>query len=134
MSVFKLRPARQAVPENTRVVVDLDRLACEPVGFRFQGKIHEIKPMSTARFLKACNELASIQTLIKSDSITEEQVVEAYSKLFEAVCDTITTKDLYEMTIHQRGALTQQILEIIHGKSFSEEKKSPMNPESLSAT
>jgi hypothetical protein len=122
----KIRPARQEAPEDTRVVVDLDKMAAESIGFRYKGRIHQIKPMSTERFLNCCNELAALDKLWKSTKVDHKQLADRYAGLFSAVCGTITKTDVYEMTLAQRGALMQQVLEIVQGKAFSSEKKSPV--------
>lgn len=124
MGIFNLRPARPVVPENTRVVVDLDRLAAEPVGFKWRGKVHLIKPMTTQQYLSTCNEWAYLESVAKKKDANEEDIVEAYVRLFSTVCSTLGRQDVYDMSLPQRGALMQQIFEIVSGKAFSE-KKSP---------
>lgn len=133
MGLFKLRPVRQEIPTNTRIMVDLDRLAIEPVGFRWKGQVHLIKPMTTERFLIACNEWASLTALSTQSKTNQEAIAEGFAKLISSVCDTITRSDVYEMTLSQRGALLQQVFEIITGKAFTE-KKSPMNQETKAVT
>lgn len=129
MAIFPLRPTRQKVPENVQVVADLDKLISEPVAFRFQGKVHLIKPMDVKTFLKTCNELTRLDDLRSKKEIANKELIDAYANLFCAVCDTISIADVYEMTQAQVSALLQQILECVTGKGhLSGEKKTQLSP------
>jgi len=128
-----LRPARQEASADTRIVVDLDRLAAEPIGFRFKGRVHTIKPITTERFLVAMNEWAELMALEKQTKLDQQKVIDRFVNIFAAVCDTITRQDVLDMTLAQRGALLQQVFEIITGKAFSE-KKSPVTKEAAQTT
>ena len=51
MGLFKIRDTSNGAEKDARVIADLDALIAKPVAFRFHGKTHLIKPVSTAEFL-----------------------------------------------------------------------------------
>lgn len=133
-----LRPARtQAVPDNVRVVADLDKLVAEPIGFRLNGKVHVIKPITTRTFLLVSQKLGELDILrakiSKTGEISEREIVERYHAVFQSCSDTMTKDDIRDMTHSQRAALLQVILECIGGKAHVQsaeesEKKNALNP------
>lgn len=131
MSLAFLRPARQQRIEDSKVLVDLDRLVSESVGFRLNGKVHTIKPMTTETFFKVANELAKLSVLRSETEVDQKAVIGGYISLFESVCDTISKKDVYQMSQPQIAALFQQILNCITGTAYrdDEEKKTPLPPQ-----
>jgi hypothetical protein len=123
MGLFNTKPAREAATKN--VVADLDKLIAEPVAFRFNGKAHLIKPITTAEFFKITSELAKMDALRKKDTIDNVELIDAYVGLLTAACDTLKREDIENMTQAQVGALFQLVLDCVTGRSFgaSEEKK-----------
>lgn len=125
---------------DARIVTDLDRLLAQPVGFRWKGKTHFIKPMSNAVFLNTLNELASLSNLFKDGRTNTKVVVQAYAKLFRNVCDTITEKDVGEMSQAQIMALFRLVNNCVTGeaqvegekKTQDESKASPSTPQDSS--
>jgi hypothetical protein len=120
--LFKLTPARQAIPsDDTRVIVDLDRVVNDPVGFRWKGKVHLIKPMDTKTFLKVTNELAGLEALRKKpEKVSQKEILLAYWKVFHAAVGTISWADIQDMTLPQIGILTSQIMECVSGKAYAD--------------
>lgn len=116
MSLFSLK---QKVQEsNAAVVSDLDALVSEPVAFRFQGRIHEIKPISTLELLKFTNAFSGLQELSgKSDQITVSELVEAYTEVISSVCPTITKVHVENMTQSQVSALFQLVMDSVVGRA-----------------
>lgn len=115
---FRFRPAREAATEQ--VVADLDSLIVKPTPFRFNGKIHHIKPISTEVFFSIVNEIAHMETLRKKDDITAEELIDGYTRLIGSACDTIKRHDIENMTQAQVGALLQLVLDVV---SANTEKK-----------
>jgi hypothetical protein len=119
MNLF--RPAREAA--KAVVVADLDKLVSEQTAFRWDGKVHVIKPLATETFFKVCNELSRMQDLAKREALTAKELVDAYSDLFASICDTIHRKDVESMSQAQVGALFQLVIDSVAGKSQVDEKK-----------
>lgn len=112
--------------DEVKVVTDLDRLITEHTGFRWNGKVHVINPISTELFLKLTNEFDRIERLIKGGSNEPKLVLDAYAKLFSSVCDTISIHDVREMTYPQIGALFTLVVRCVTGRAqVEEQKKSP---------
>ena len=132
MSVFNFRPARTAKIDESKVVVDLDRLIAEPVYFRLKGTIHAIKPMTTRTYLSVTNEIGKMQNLRGEAEPDTKAVFDGYLRLFQTVCDTISEKDIMDMNLPQRAALIQEILRHVSGRveadQVDEKKKAEMTP------
>lgn len=100
------------------IVCDLDALIAKPVGFTFQGKTHVIKPISTLVLFKAIDGIGGLQGL-SSGKYSQDELVNAYVKIFSSVCDTIGRKEVEAMTESQKLALFQIILDCIKGKAHA---------------
>lgn len=126
MGLFRLRPARDQAQES-RVIVDLDKLVSEPQTFRWKGRTHRIRPISTQTFFELTEKVSALEKL-NQPGVTKEDFVSAYTEVFQAACPTIKRKDVEEMEISQRGALLQFVLDCIRGRAQTEdEKKKTMN-------
>ena len=129
MSLFSLK---SKIESTAQVVSDLDALVAEPIAFRFKGRVHEIKPISTLELLKFTNAFAILQGLNeKSGTVSVEELVTAYAEVIGSVCPTITREHVQEMTQAQVGALFQLVMDSVTGKAHAapgvsgEEKKNP---------
>jgi hypothetical protein len=112
------------------MIADLDRLISDPVMFKFRGKRHFIKPISTEVFLAVLTDLARVHEIQRLRlKVDEGTMTKVMAKLFMDVCETLTYDDVAEMTYAQRASLFQNIIEIVKG-SASEgsqaQKKSPL--------
>lgn len=117
MSLFSLR---SKVESSAQVVSDLDALVAEPIAFRFKGRVHEIKPISTIELLKFTNAFATLQALsAKSGTVSVEELVSAYAEVISSVCPSITRADVEEMTQAQVGALFQLVMDSVTGKAHA---------------
>ena len=126
----KLQPSRaQAAPFGGHLVADLDQMVTDPVAFRWGGKIHYIKPISTEHFLRASEGITRVEILKRKEKVTAEEVIEAYAYLVEGVCDSIAKKDLYKMTSPQIAGLYQLINDCVAGKAYGEKKSPESKPE-----
>lgn len=111
---------------EVKVISDLDRLISEHTGFKWHGTVHVIKPISTELFLKLTAEFDRLQSLLKKDDRDQKMVLDAYAKLFGAVCDTISIHDVREMTFAQIGALFALVMRCVTGQAqVEDQKKSP---------
>lgn len=119
--------------ENVEVVTDLDAVLVRTVSFRYQGKSHEIKPLSFENFLHVTNALAEIDLLRQKEVLTEDELINAYAKIFGLVCPSIKRKHVENMSQTQVAALFNLVLSHIMGKpKFEEEKKSTVTPMGVS--
>jgi hypothetical protein len=121
VSVFKFKPARDQV-EGT-MVSDLDALIETPITFRLHGKVHTIKPISTLMFFEVCNKLDAVQNVAKAQGSTKDNVIGGYFELFRSVCDSVSRKDVEDMTYAQATALLSIVVQHIQGKTQLEKKK-----------
>lgn len=136
MSLFDLRTGKKKQEKNVEVVSDLDAIDSEPIGFRFQGRVHVIKPITAGQLLRVYEGFHQLDRLIASKEVTAEELVDSYAKLFGSVCETITRKDVEEMSQAQAGALFALVFDTVTGRSQAEKKKRMMgapSPDSPSA-
>ena len=116
MSLFSLK-AKAAQPTAV-IVSDLDALIAEPIAFRLQGEVHEIKPVSTVELLKFTNAFARLQALNESSgTLSVADLVDAYTQVISSVCPTITRAHVEGMTQSQIAALFQLVIESVMGKA-----------------
>lgn len=118
--------------ESVRIVTDLDRLVSGPVGFRWNGKIHVIKPMSTATFLRALNEMAKMGGMSGDQLKDIGKINRAYHGLFSTVCDTVSLKDVESMSQAQVMNLYREINRCVTGEAepTATEKKTQVDQKS----
>ncbi len=121
MKLFSLRPTRQEF-KDADIVSDLDKLISEPTAFRFQGRTHLIKPITTEDFFKLSNALARLDALKEAKNVQASDLIDAYTQLVTNACDTINRADVESMTQAQVGALFQLILDVITGRVHAEKK------------
>lgn len=117
---MKIWPARSKALKDKDVepVTDLDAIVAEKIPFRFQGKIHYIKPIALDEFLKFTNAQAQMSVILndKSSSITAQELANQYYKIISAVCDSITLEDILNMEQAQVAALYQLVLDAVTGQ------------------
>lgn len=116
-NIFKLKPARSQAIDNNQMVADLDALIAKPIYFRWNGKAHEIKPISTKEFLVLTEKLNQMDQLRKQAEIPMDDLVDSYSDIISVVCDSIQRSDILSMTQAQVSALFQLILDCMTGKA-----------------
>lgn len=117
--------------EETEVFADLDSLVTTRVPFRFNGKAHYIKPLSVVEFAEAVNALAAIDLAIKKETLSNDEVMNAYEGIFKVVIEgqTIRRKEIESMNASQVAALYNLVLECIMGKAQVQlEKKNSSKP------
>ncbi len=129
MGLFRIKDARESA-SGARVIADLDALIAEPVAFRFQGKTHLIKPISTAEFLKFLEASTKIGEVISNKESKPDDIVGAYYKIVSSVCDSFTLQEVKALTEAQAWALFRVIVETVKGKTYGdpEKKKMSQNP------
>ncbi|NDD53821.1 hypothetical protein EBZ39_08065 [bacterium] len=114
MNFFNSKQARQ---NNIPVVSDLDAMIAESVPFRFNGKVHHIKPISVIEFYQYTQSLEKLMQLKDAEKVTGDDLVDAYYNLFRTVCETIQHSDIEKMTTAQAGALFALTLDCVTGKA-----------------
>jgi hypothetical protein len=118
----RFKPARSKV--EVKVLVDLDRLISESVGFMLHGEVRRIKPITQETFLYVINELAALDLMRQGKVSSLEELRVAYLALFKKACEPFNDDDLKKMTDAQIGALVQKIIDCVRGTAqASGEKK-----------
>lgn len=120
----RLLPTRtQATPPGP--IADLDAIVAEAVPFKFQGKVHFIKPITLREFLRFTQANAVFLERLKSETaMTADQLASEYEAVIQSVCDTITKRHILEMEQAQVAALYQLIIDTVTGQvSTPEESK-----------
>lgn len=99
-------------------VVDLDAIISEPVHFRFNGKIHALKPMQLDEFLKFSNAQARLMDTLKDAQakLGPKDLAEQYHQVVASVCDTISVDDILNMEQAQIAALYQLVIDLVTGQ------------------
>lgn len=106
-----------------KTVLDLDAIIEKSQYVRFQGKVHEIKPILVEEFFSFANSLAAIQEMKNAEKVTVDMLVEAYYSLIYPACPTVT-KDMIRASSHaQIYALIQFVLDHVSGRMTDEKKK-----------
>lgn len=116
------------------VVTNLDAIKNRTIAFRYNGKVHKIKPLSVEKYVEAAAAMAAIAELIenKKKVKSEAQLLDAYHAIFSVMCPTVSRSDLNEMSVQQIGALYNTVLEQIMGReNFEAQKKSPSSGQLL---
>lgn len=117
---------KKKIPENIKIVRDLDRLISTPIGVTLFGKTIVIKPMTTEHFLSVCQSLGELDALkarSRTTAIEEKEAVKKYHELFSVACEGLTKDDLMKMEYAQIGALFQAVLDCVNGKAQVQEEK-----------
>lgn len=110
-SIFSARKTEK----NLEVLSDLDELISRSVGFRFQGKLYEIKPLDLEEFFIVSNSLAKLDDLRTKKIKDEVTLLNAYQELFDGI--VTPHLDVKKMRYYQVAALFNLILECIMGKA-----------------
>lgn len=110
--------------EEVNIVMDLDRLISDSVGFMLHGKVRHIKPLNLQNFFEVTNEIAKLDLMRQAKETDRDTLRKAYFSLFKKACEPITEDDLKKMGDAQIAALVQQILNCVTGHAqASGEKK-----------
>lgn len=122
MSLFNLRTGKELDGPDAVIVSDLDAMVANPIAFRLHGKVHQLRPVTVKEFFAYANALLGLERLKSDEKLSDEQIVDIYCQLIQAVCETITRDDVKAMTHPQASALLQLIIEHINGKAHAPEK------------
>jgi len=110
----RLLPTRQA---SQGPIADLDAIVAEAVPFKFQGRVHFIKPITLREFLKFTQANSEFHQRLSSDgAITSDQLADEYEKVIGSVCDTIKKKHILQMEQAQVAALYQLVIDAVTGQ------------------
>ena len=122
MKGFKLWPARGTKPKSEEVIADLDAMIADPVAFKFQGKRHIIKPISTIEFMKYVKASVGVAEMLKNPKATKDEVLDATFDVVSSVCDTFRRSHLEAMTQPQAGALLALISKCVTGEIYAQQQ------------
>lgn len=135
MKKFRWPGQKASKQEDVGPVTDLDAIVAEAVPFRFNGKIHEIKPIDLEGFLKFTNAQINLRKKADDGELLDAAILaKNYHLVISAVCDTVTLNDVKSMSQAQVAALYQLVLDAITGQVESVEddgtvkKKRMKNP------
>lgn len=122
---MKLWPSRTKAQREQEPIADLDVMISEPVPFRYNGKIHYLKPMQLDEFLKFTTAQFYLMEAIKKDDVklTGKQLAERYFAVISSVCDTIKLDDIMTMEQAQVAALYQLVIDLVTGQTNTGEGK-----------
>lgn len=119
MSLFNLRTGKVLDGPEAVVVSDLDAMIANPVAFRLHGKVHQMRPVTVKEFFAYANALVGLERLKSDEKLSDEQIVDLYCQLIQAVCDTVSKDDVKAMTHAQATALLQLVVDHITGKAHA---------------
>jgi len=131
-SLFKLLPTRQKALDQegdgvTNIVADIDAIEVNPVAFKWNGKAHYLRPVSTKEYLKIAEIFVRMDNLNKNQSeYSVNDLVDVYSELISSLCNTITKKDVLSMTQVQVAAIIQLIIEHVTGRIDQKKSLPPL--------
>jgi hypothetical protein len=103
---------------NTNIVADLDAILVEPVCFVLHGSEHIIRPLTTEQFFRLTSEYTKLLEIQRSDKIDTSDLIDKYYGFVSTVCDSVSRKDIENMTQQQVGALLNLIIGILTGETF----------------
>ena len=120
---MKLWPTR--TKHTAELVADFDAMTTDPVAFKLNGKIHEIKPISTGEFFAYANAYAKLMAMLdeKKLTINPGELIERYFELFYSVCPSITIEDIKNSNNAQVAGLYQLIIDTVTGRTHADQKK-----------
>lgn len=115
----KIMPARSRA-QAPDVVVDLDDLIAKTVGFRFQGKTYNVRPVDTETFMNVANELGRIRGMIKEladgKPTSEDEIYGAYHRYISILVPDFDLADLRKMQLPQVHGLLNLIVKHATGQ------------------
>lgn len=129
----KIMPARARAQEpdagSMSTIVDIDDFVSKPVGFRFQGRLYRVEPVSTERFMELTRVLEEIGSLTKMTragrETHEDEIYGLYHRFISSLCPEFTMATLKAMQPSQLHALVNLIIKHATGQAMSldDEKK-----------
>ena len=134
---MNFKPARtEAQSDEDEILCDLDVITQKKLSFVLHGKTHVLLPVTVDAFLAFWEKCIEFKK-IKLD--TGELQNKAYFGTIKTLCDTITLKDVEQMTLLQKSVLIESLVgKIVGNKTIFEaaQKKNwaiPNHLESISA-
>jgi hypothetical protein len=112
-----MMPARGA--KDLSMVVDLDDLIAKPVGFRFRGRLYRVEPVSAERFMRVSGALAEAAALLeqaKTESVSQDQIYEAYHQFIGALVPDFQVDVLKDMTLPQVHGMINLLIKQVTGQ------------------
>jgi hypothetical protein len=112
------------------VTIDLDAIIEDTQYVRFQGMVHEIKPILVEEFFALAVAMAKLNEIKTAAVVTTDEVVSAYHAFIGPACPTITKEMILKASHAQIYALIEFIVGHIKGRAH--EKKKNLVPMELS--
>lgn len=112
--------------KSIRLVTDLDAILADPVAFRFNGKTHYIRAVTTKEFYQFMDSYQGIVDTLNDPMATRGAIVKSAHSVVSSVCDSITLDDVMQMNHLQVKALFKLIIQSVSGSEIEidEKKKS----------
>lgn len=107
---------RREPKRTTTEFFDLDKIQAESVTFRLHGKLYEIAPLSAEQFFIWAAAYQDFLALKDKGEIKTEDLSEAYFRIFNAVCPTMTREDVLNCSQQQAAVLFGVIMDAVTGK------------------
>lgn len=117
-----LMPSRTAKKSGS-VLTDLDAILTQSVSFRLHGRVFEIVPVSTERFLLYSQKLSKFFSLKDKEGLSADELIDGYHEVISSLVPDVTRKDIADMTQSQIGALFQLVIDTVTGHSQTDEYK-----------
>lgn len=105
-------------PASQEPVTDLDAIVCEPIRFRYEGKIHLLKVVGLDTFLAFSNAQHQLMKAVADDEIklSAADLGKKYLSVIQPLCPTLKLEDIMSMEQVQIAALYQLVIDMISGQ------------------
>jgi len=127
---MNLNPARtQARP--VKIVADFDALVSQEIGFKLHGESYILKPVNTedsmrlTLALERANKLSAQRE--QDNSVTLEDICQAYLDFISPLCPQMTMDTLKQMTLAQIHALVGLIIRHMMGLTSEDMRESSVD-------
>lgn len=126
--LLSFKPTRDQ-QSGSVLVADLDALVSRSFQFRLHGKVHELKPVSTQRYLDYIQAMGRLSELRDKTDHTPQSIAETTLSVFQPLIPSLTKEDLMDATQEQIRALFSMVVKQVEGRlspEIDEKKKSVM--------
>lgn len=103
--------------EALEIDADLDALVSKPISFKLLNQVHTIEPISVQEFINFSAAYADFNEAAKKDTLSTDEVLEVYAKIFQSVIKTIKKDDIHKMTQAQVAALFALVVKAMTGEA-----------------
>jgi len=116
VGLFSIKTKKQVDGPEAVLVTDLDAMVANPIAFRLHGKIHHLRPVTTKEFFAYSNAILALDRMKDDSKMTDDEILDSYLKLIQAVCSTVTFDDVRSLTHAQASALIKLVIDHVTGR------------------